>query len=360
MSKLASKLDIKAMLDALGIEVTLRGKEWVAHCPNSSAHANGDQHPSWRMRDAPLSSKHGSHKCWPCGFGGGPVELVMLVRDFAERASAYEWLSKFKSGGHEEVSSIRWEFADTKKEAFTLPDGVIVKPLDKWISIARDYVRSRGITAEQVERFGLGYAAVGKYGGRIIFPARDRNGVARNYTARDFVDSEKRYLASDASERPDLGMMFGEQHWPDYDDRFLVVVVEGAINGLTVDRAVRMPFATLSGSSPHASHYAKLRTFPYVILLTDPDAAGNKVASDLEQGLGRHIQLRRALLPAGEDAQKAGVAVVREVVWHAVEEMFRTSPSSIERARSLFGTTSTKDSARRVATSPSLRAVKGS
>jgi hypothetical protein len=308
------KLDIPKLLHALGIEATQRGREWVALCPNPKHH---DRHPSWRIKDSPLSSKHGFHKCHPCGFGGGPAELVRVVRDFAEISSALQWLKDFRKGEQEEeqVDAFRWETMSLTKRAFVLPPEVVVEELSEWPSVIREYAQLRGITEEQVERYGIGYAVFGKLAGRIVLPARDVHGAPRNYTSRSFVGHQKRYLAADISEKPDLGCMFGEQFWPPTARRRAVVVLEGAINGLTVDRAVpELPFGVIDGSEPRPAHFMKLATFPQVYILTDPDKAGAKAAETLAMGLGRHSIVTRVTLPPGVDAQAAGDAKVKELL----------------------------------------------
>lgn len=271
--------------------------------------------------------------CWPCGFGGGPVELVMHVRGFVERASAYDWISQFRSGKAEEVSSVEWQNI-IPEDGFRLPPEVEFAPLPKWVSLARKYMESRRITEEQVERWGIGYATSGRLEGRIVFVSRDSSGVPRNYTARTFLKSRKRYLAAAGDEHPDLGAMFGEQHWPDTAHRWAVVALEGAINGLVVDRAYPgLPFAVIGGSNPHPAHFAKLASFPLIILLTDPDEAGNKAAQDLVESLGRHVQLIRVNLPQGQDAADVGDLYVRDAIWERVAELGQESLRS--RLRSL-------------------------
>ncbi len=308
-----SKVQIPLLLKALGIEATRRGREWWALCPNPS---HADRHPSWRIRDSPLSSKHGSFKCWPCSFGGGPGDLIAKVRDIS-LPEALRWLEDLHKGlaDAKPVDVFRWESMPLFREPFRLPPETLVDPYESWPSVVRGYVEGRGITVDQVERYRLAYALHGRCAGRIIIPSCDVDGAIHNYTARTFVGAEKRYLAADGREKPNLGCVFGEEFWPPLQPApdgtmrrpGAVAALEGAINGLAVERAVPdLPFAVIDGSNPRVEHFAKLATFSDVLLLTDPDYAGEVAAEMLSCGLGRHTRVVRVIFPSGTDAQSMG------------------------------------------------------
>lgn len=301
-------INVEKLLAALRIDYRKRGKEFFAPCPSGT---HDDAHASWRMRSDPRSWKHGYHHCFSCKFGGGPADLVMHLRKYRARAVAWEWIEKLFVEGATEMAPpdlLNWHLDYGR--LFKIPDDVDFGPIETWVGPARSYALKRGITPDQVERWGIGNAVTGKLANRIVFPTRDYDGVARNYTARTYLSTEeKRYYASPAYENPDIGSMFGMQTWPEeLGEREVVCVFEGAINGLAIERAApNLPLAGLSGSDLHLEHACHLSSFKYRLIATDPDKSGNKAAQRiLDLGPGE-----RVILPSGEDAASLDVETLK-------------------------------------------------
>ena len=63
----------------------------------------------------------------------------------------------------------------------------------------------------------------------------------------------------------------------------------------------------------HPMVAAKLASFARVIAVTDPDAAGDKLAATIEEMIARHsTKFFRLRLPSGRDAQDLGDQGLRE------------------------------------------------
>jgi hypothetical protein len=242
------------------------------------------------------------------------VELVMRVAELEFRP-ALDWLEGVEEApAPEPVVRVRYEVAGARSR-FRLPEGVEHHPLGSWNSVPLGYALSRGITGEQVERWQVGYALEGRLAGRLVFPIVDSSGRLANYAARTFVGHETRYLAADAREGPDKAAMLGERFWPPPAKRLskVVVVFEGAISGLAIERAL-----ALAGFVPHEDVYlaglqgsdaedprrpARLATFGRVVSAADPDVAGESVSADLAAALGRRVPFARLEYPRrGVDA----------------------------------------------------------
>lgn len=293
---------VSEVLQRLGVEARRRGREWSALCPNKE---HKDRDPSWRIRDEPGSDRHGMHHCFPCGFGGTVEDLVIYLLDVPWR-EAKTWLD----GGTVEIDRPVAGRVELKvrspSRGFRLPAGVELEPFDGWPTSVRRYAQSRGITAKQVFHWGIGFAVEGRLGGRIVFIKRDSSGTLAGYTARTFVDDKRRYREPEPWEKPRPQVMFGEEHWPSNRSTARLYVLEGAINALAVERAVDVShFAVTSGSQLYAIHAAKLIGWGEVVLVTDPDTAGDKLAATIDMALARHVgdgKVRRVVLPKGQDA----------------------------------------------------------
>jgi 5S rRNA maturation endonuclease (ribonuclease M5) len=188
------------------------------------------------------------------------------------------------------------------------PPEVELAPLQDWPSQAREYIESRGVTAEQVERWGIGYAIEGRLQGRIVIPIRNETGWA-SYTARDFTGrASRRYLYPPSGES-DSTAMFGEEHWPADKEFKVLVVVEGAMDALAVERVTGNGMtltwfvaALGGGSSFRLEHARRIATWSRVIVATDPDAAGDKMAKRIKAAISRHALVFRCRLMEGTDA----------------------------------------------------------
>jgi 5S rRNA maturation endonuclease (ribonuclease M5) len=219
---------------------------------------------------------------------------------------------------------IRMQVDPLGEKPFRIPKEVAHQPLDRWVTPARRYAEVRHLTARQVDRWGLGYATFGRLTGRLVVPVKDHEGFARSYMARTYVDHPTRYLYPADRENSDKDTMFGEQFWPEPDHRksATVVVVEGALNGLAVERAMLedMPFGALGGSDPRAMFVSKIATFGRVIVLTDDDKAGKGAAETLVYQLGRHTDVVRVTLGEGCDADTVSAEELRETICRGMNQ----------------------------------------
>lgn len=310
--------DVRAVLRRFGIEVTWEdGTRLWAKCPFHLRMLGKEDEgaTNWFIRCG--GPRNGQSHCFACGGGGSLPWLVEHVLNLTQWSSAVEWLDEFKAEDEPLPRGVqlRVEARSLGREAFAMPFGVAGdEPLSEWIEIARDYVtKDRGLTPEQVRRWSIGYAVEGRLEGRIVVPVHDADDELCGYMARAYGSARKRYLYPSTAEHPNLDAMFGERHWPRSRER--VYACEGAFNALAVERAIPgAHVAVLGGSHLRPMHAAKLSTFGEVVLLTDPDAAGDKAARALQAALGRHARVTRVRLPEGKDANDLSPEELRRCV----------------------------------------------
>lgn len=305
-------VDVGKLLARLGIEARADGDEYLAKCP-----AHEDAKPSWS-----ISRVTTKHHCFACGFGGTAASLVIHALDMARlgwtKRDAWEWMRDqgLLVGDGALGLDVELYLRVDRPATFMLPAGVRVDvPLSAWPTPAARYIAARSIPGHQLRRWGVGFAVDGRLAGRVVFPVRDRLGRALTYTARTFVASPVRYLTPDEREHPDHAALYGEQHWPAPGSRRRVVVVEGAIKALAVERACGLHVAGVLGATQasNPSVIAKLASFPDVTILLDNDEAGSTAANALHGALRRHVRSTQVFLtgPAVDDAAEQ---VVRAAV----------------------------------------------
>jgi hypothetical protein len=291
-------IDVPALLEALGIRVEKRaGARLWSVCPSPD---HDDHDPSWYIWNDPEGLRHGKHRCYGCGFRGGPAALVREVRG-GDWDDARAWLAD-GSISHTPLD-IHLEIREAKTIAAMRPPEWVRfgESFADWPTLAVRYLtgRKRRIDFDTVRRWGLGFITKGDRTlvGRIWIPIRNGRRELVTWQARTYVDDELRYTTPDRVRTP---ILYGAEHWPDPEDRRVLVVVEGPFDALSVDRATRLPVGAMIGSNPSSLQISTMATFPTVVVMSDADAAGDKIWEEL-CGLGRWTNVVRARLAPGAD-----------------------------------------------------------
>jgi DNA primase len=303
---------VELVLEKLGVTHRRQGNRvWAEECPLPSHGKPNPQHRylNWMIR--PEGERAGLFYCYSCKGKGNLPELVMILKELDYRA-AREWLRTFGDQEPEDPYLRVRVGVDRGQGALEVPPGVEQQgaSLAEWNSVPREYAVSRGLTDDQVRRWRIGYATFGRLEGRIFLPIYDPRGRLANYAARTFVQDEKRYLAAPSWDRPDSSALFGEHRWPEPGFRSDVLLFEGALNGLALERALGDSDAHLAGMSGldqseqgiEVRTLTKLATFRRVIVCTDPDGPGERAADAVRAALGRRMPVVRLELPDGTDA----------------------------------------------------------
>jgi len=291
---------IEIILTALKLDVARsRGRRAWCLCPFH------EDHDATNFFVRTTGDHAGTYFCFACKAKGNLIALVMHVQhlDFKAAKAFVDSAGKSYQPPRARVHVVERP-AILARDRFKLPRECIMgKPLSEWSTLAQRYIVRREITEREIVRYGLGYAVDARLAGRIIFPVRvGAKATPMSYSARSFCGAERKYLTPHKSEGADLDALFGEHLWPAPDDRLVICVTEGAINALACARATGYPSSSISGSGVRPGHVIKLATFTCVVLLTDPDKAGDKAARGFASSLGRRANVVRVRLPAGKDA----------------------------------------------------------
>ena len=131
----------------------------------------------------------GKWHCWVSNQGGH--NLFQLFKKVGASRQDFQSLSKLLG---------ETTFYNTKNE----PGNLDIKLPDEFkslsephTSIIKDhamlFLRKRGITEQDIERYNLGYCTEGQYQNRIIVPSYDSNGKLNYFVGRDFYASTLKY-----------------------------------------------------------------------------------------------------------------------------------------------------------------------
>jgi len=98
-----------------------------------------------------------------------------------------------------------------------------------------NYLKSRGITDEMIEKFGIGFCDKGDHAGRIVIPSYNTNGVLNYYIARSWNPMSKAKYKNPECEKDKI--IFWENLIDWNKDIYLV---EGAFDGLFLENSIPM------------------------------------------------------------------------------------------------------------------------
>jgi DNA primase len=171
------------------------------------------------------------YKCWSCGDSEGTHGPLGRIFDKYGNKKQKKLYNVFKP----ETVVKREKPKKTLKlpEGFTLfKDSSPVYPVRRQ---AMNYLKSRGITDEIIEKFGIGFCDKGDHAGRIVIPSYDKKGELNYYIARSWNPMSRAKYKNPEAEKDKI--IFWESLVDWNKDIYLV---EGAFDGLFVDNPIPM------------------------------------------------------------------------------------------------------------------------
>ena len=172
------------------------------------------------------------YKCWSCGDSEGTHgSLGKLFDKFGNRKlkKLYNILRP------DEVENI----VKKKKPKVTLPENfTLFKDSPNVYPVRRqayNYLKSRGITDEIIEKFGIGFCDRGSHMGRIVIPSYNKKGTLNYYVGRSWDPNSRAKYRNPEAEKDQI--IF----WEDLIDwNKDIYLVEGAFDGMFLDNPVVM------------------------------------------------------------------------------------------------------------------------
>ncbi len=325
-----SRLNI---VDVVGRRVSLKkaGKDFVGICP-----FHDDSKPSMHV-----SPRMGIYKCFVCNAGGDAFSFVMKFQrvEFGEalKILAEEvgvTLSKANRAGGEEATAKKAE----RQAIIRCAQEFFVAELKK-TKPALEYCERRGITADVIEEWGLGFGpAIGeamvaqvkksgqsldeakqlflieerdtggyydRFRGRLTFPIKDEAGKIVAYGGRIIGDGQPKYINSgDTPTYSKRRVLYGfDKAKTHISAEKKAVLVEGYLDVIACHRSgVKTAIASLGTSLSEEQAALLARWAEDVVVLYDADTAGEKAAVRAKELLEAvKIRVRLALMPEGQD-----------------------------------------------------------
>jgi len=171
------------------------------------------------------------YKCWSCGDSEGTHGPLGRIFD------------KYGNKKHKKLYNVLKPETVVKRErpkkTLKLPDSFTLfkdsSPVYPVRRQAMNYLKSRGITDEMIERYGIGFCDKGDHSGRIVVPSYNKKGELNYYIARSWNPMSRAKYKNPEAEKDKI--IFWENLIDWNKDIFLV---EGAFDGLFVNNSIPM------------------------------------------------------------------------------------------------------------------------
>jgi len=264
---LSSEKKIKILKDILG-RFYVVGGERLFKCPACNHH----------KQKLSVNLEKDSFKCWICDYKA--PSIYRLVRRFGnyEQKRLWEELS-----GRLDHSTNRGDLAEiirslgAKKEVE--PEEVLELPREFKTLTSKEnpltsfkavrYLKSRGLTKNDIIKWKIGYCGAGEYEGRIIVPSFNSDGNLNYFIARKYTDS---YGPNYANPSTSKDLVFNELCLNWKDD---LILVEEVFDAIVAENAIPLLGSTVREDSKLFLKIASNNTPLYVAL--DPDAESKAI-----------------------------------------------------------------------------------
>ena len=153
---------------------TARGNQ-AYHCPFCNHHK-----PKLEVNFTENKKGHNPWHCWVCGKKGKTIKgLFKLLKAPSDK---FIELGKLVKTGSQVEEVIVQNVVELPKEFIPFfPEDKTIK----WKQ-AYYYLKSRGVTDDDIIKYNIGYCDFGRYNNMVIIPSYDKDGILNYFTGRSF------------------------------------------------------------------------------------------------------------------------------------------------------------------------------
>jgi DNA primase len=201
-------------------------REYLFRCPKCNHH----------KRKLSVNLDKNVFKCWICDYSG--KNIFHLVRSHGSHIDRQDWKKIANIVDFSEQEKDQHITVELPKEFITLT-GKNISPLSV---LARNYLKERGITDEQLIWWKMGYCPDGKYANRIIIPSFNMGGELTYFISRSYDSNWIKYLNPPAEK----DFIFNELYLDWNKD---IIIVEGVFDAIVAGNAIPLLGSTLRENS---------------------------------------------------------------------------------------------------------------
>jgi DNA primase len=302
----------EAVLAHYDVAFTQKGDELTASCP-----FHEDKKPSFKV-----NVEKGVFNCFGCNAKGNVLEFVQRMDggSLVQSARTVAKICGLDAGtGKEEEKPSASTRSKVAAPAKAEPEPVKENrpiTISLQLDAEHEYLASRGLSAETIETFGLGYCSRGMMRGRIAIPIHNTKGELLAYAGRwvdgdDVPEGEGKYkLPPKFAKSLEL---YNLHRVP--PEAKTVILVEGYFSVFWLAQHGYENVVALMGSTISERQRQLLcEHFRGVMIFLDGDEAGRKATADVASFLVHHLWVKAIACPEGKQPDELPESVLRQIL----------------------------------------------
>jgi len=230
-------------------------------CPVCSYDIKGLEHGDGKG-NLEINYKHNVYKCWVCAESHETHgSLFKLIKKYGTSKQ----LKKYQLLRPEDVDSPKKVYKQVRlpKEFISFKNVTLGLKLTPQYKQAINYIRSRNITDEMIEKFNIGFCYQGPYEYRIIIPSYDKDKNLNYFIARSYLLKTKMKYKNPEIDKESL---IWNEHLINWEEP--IYIVEGAFDSIFLNNSIPM-----LGKYMTQNLFDRLYNLSKkVIIVLDPDA----------------------------------------------------------------------------------------
>jgi len=245
---------LKILTNVLGASYR-SNNEFLFHCPYCNHH----------KKKMSINIDKGYFKCWTCDTRG--KNLYRIIRKYGTHNHKSQWRDITGTVDYEKLEDLFAEKVE-EKQILDMPEGFVSlanKDIPPTGFAARNYLRKRGITKQDIVWWKMGYCSSGEYEGRVVIPSFDDEGDLNYFISRSY---DKKAYPKYKNPPASKNIIFNDLFMDWSSD---IILVEGVFDAVVAGRnSVPLLGSTLNQNSVLLQKIVKEDAGVYIAL--DPDA----------------------------------------------------------------------------------------
>jgi len=213
-----------AISSVLGKGKETSGNNYAFECPFCH-----HKKPKLEVNLVPNSKGENLWHCWTCNAKGKTlVGLFKKIKASSEKISEIKSILGFTEKKEEDESTIiKVELPKEYKPLINLSRTDIIA------KHALQYLKKRGITKDDIQKYNIGYCEEGRYKNMIIIPSYDKDGVINYFIGRSFdKEPQRKYDSPKCNKNAIIGLEYFI-NW-----NVPVILCEGIFDAIAIKRNV--------------------------------------------------------------------------------------------------------------------------